>query len=249
MSAVHTLSDLKQVHNALKARELALREAKLAAWLASRRSHQDLDLFVRAVGVVEPLPQKHMTRRNASPEQLALPEPRQRESDDAAVLREAISDEFDAATLLETDDSLSFKRPGIGQDVLKRLRRGEWAIQTQLDLHGLRREQAREALALFVRECHRKGLRCVRIVHGKGLGSPGKAPILKPKVHSWLVQKAQVLAFVQALPSQGGAGALVVLLAPRRPGAAKQPAFHPPAKDEPQRKQSPIERMALLLRP
>eukprot|EP01036_Dinobryon_divergens_P045934 gene45934-61401_t len=82
----------------------------------------------------------------------------------------------------------------------------------QLDLHGLRRDDAREALSSFIRESHKHGIRCVRVVHGKGLGSPGKAPILKSRVHSWLVQKKEVLAFVQAKPADGGAGALLVLL-------------------------------------
>ena len=76
-------------------------------------------------------------------------------------------------------------------------------------------DEAREALGAFIRESHRNGIRCVRVVHGKGLGSPGKAPVLKEKVHKWLVQKAEVVAFVQAQPAQGGAGALVVLLQPQ----------------------------------
>ena len=96
----------------------------------------------------------------------------------------------------------------------RKLRKGHWSIQREIDLHGLRREDAREALAAFIRESHRQGLRCVRVVHGKGLGSEGKAPVLKPKVHSWLIQKNQVLAYVQARPLDGGAGALLVLLAP-----------------------------------
>ena len=94
----------------------------------------------------------------------------------------------------------------------RKLRKGDWSIQRQIDLHGLRRDDAREALSLFIREAHQQGIRCVRVVHGKGLGSPGKAPILKSRVHSWLVQKNEVLAFVQAKPADGGAGALVVLL-------------------------------------
>jgi DNA-nicking Smr family endonuclease len=81
-------------------------------------------------------------------------------------------------------------------------------------LHGFRTEDAREALASFLREAVRQGLRCVRVVHGKGLGSPGKTPVLKGKVHSWLVQKDEVLAFVQARGDEGGAGAVVVLLRP-----------------------------------
>jgi DNA-nicking Smr family endonuclease len=80
----------------------------------------------------------------------------------------------------------------------------------------MRSDEARETLTAFIREAHRHGIRCVRVVHGKGLGSPGKAPVLKEKVHRWLVQKAEVVAFVQAQPAHGGAGALVVLLQPVR---------------------------------
>lgn len=127
-------------------------------------------------------------------------------------MREAISDEFDVETLLDTDEALSFRRAGMGPDVIRKLRRGGWSIQGQLDLHGLRREDAREALSQFIKDAVKVGWRCVRVVHGKGLGSPGKTPILKSKVQSWLVQKQEVLAFVQARPAQGGAGALVVLL-------------------------------------
>ena len=128
-------------------------------------------------------------------------------------MREAISDEFDVESLLDTDDALSFRRPGMGPDVTRKLRRGGWSIQGQIDLHGLRREDARDALSQFVKDAHKTGWRCVRVVHGKGLGSPGKTPVLKGRVQSWLIQKNEVLAFVQARPAQGGAGALVVLLA------------------------------------
>ncbi len=101
----------------------------------------------------------------------------------------------------------------MGPDVARKLRRGDWRIQGQLDLHGLRREDARQALGQFIKDAHGAGLRCVRVVHGKGLGSPGKAPVLKGRVQGWLIQKQEVLAFVQARPAEGGAGALVVLLA------------------------------------
>ena len=102
--------------------------------------------------------------------------------------------------------------PGVGPDGVTRLRRGHWAIQGELDLHGLRREQARDELALFMREAARRGWRCLRVVHGKCLGSPGRQPVLKAKVHRWLGQSAAVLAFTQASAPQGGAGALIVLL-------------------------------------
>jgi len=103
--------------------------------------------------------------------------------------------------------------------VTRKLRQGHWSIQREIDLHGLRREDAREALSAFIRESHRQGVRCVRVVHGKGLGSPGRTPVLKAKVQGWLVQKKEVLAFVQARGDEGGAGALVVLLKPLGPGS------------------------------
>jgi len=101
--------------------------------------------------------------------------------------------------------------------VTRRLRKGEWSIQRALDLHRQRREDAREALSAFVRETQRRGLRCLRclrVVHGKGLGSPRRVPVLKSKVQAWLVQKQEVQAIVQARADEGGAGAVVVLLKP-----------------------------------
>jgi len=98
--------------------------------------------------------------------------------------------------------------------VTQRLRAGHWSIQRQLDLHGLRVDEARLALGEFIRTAHKNGVRCVRVVHGKGLGSPGKSPVLKSRVQRWLVQKHEVLAFVQARPVDGGAGAMLVLLQP-----------------------------------
>jgi DNA-nicking Smr family endonuclease len=138
----------------------------------------------------------------------------QRERDEALVMREALSDASDIETLLHTDEMLSYRRPGLGPDVVRKLREGRWSIQRQIDLHGLRTDEAREALGRFIRETHQLGLRCVRVVHGKGLGSPDRTPVLKSRVLRWLVQKNEVMAFVQARPAEGGAGALVVLLRP-----------------------------------
>ena len=131
-----------------------------------------------------------------------------------AVLEESLSDEFDVESLLETDESLSWRRPELGLDVVRKLRRGVWALQGELDLHGLRVDEARSQLSLFLRDAQNRGLRCVRVVHGKGLGSPGRQPVLKDKVRRWLVQSDRVLAFVQARADEGGVGALVVLLKP-----------------------------------
>lgn len=186
-------------------------EAAKAQAARERREQAAHELFARAVGPVQTL--RGHERVHHAPAAPA-PVPQQRQRDEQAVLRESLSDEFDPATLLETDDGLSFRRPGIGIDVARRLRQGRWSVQGQIDLHGLRVDEAREALGAFLREARRSGLRCVRVVHGKGLGSPGKVPVLKARVHAWLAQKDAVLAFVQARPGDGGAGALLVLLAP-----------------------------------
>jgi DNA-nicking Smr family endonuclease len=140
------------------------------------------------------------------------PLPRQRERDERAALRESLSDEVDLETLLLTDDGLSFHRAGMGPDVVRRLRRGHWVIQGELDLHGLRRDEAREQLGAFMREAARRGWRCLRVVHGKGHGSPGRQPVLKERVQRWLGQHAEVIAYTQASAPHGGAGALIVLL-------------------------------------
>jgi len=140
------------------------------------------------------------------------PIPFQHIADERAALAESLSDEFDAESLLDTDEGLSYTRTGIGSDVVKKLRKGHWVIQAQLDLHGLRRDQARDSLGEFLRRCLRNEHRCVRIIHGKGLGSVNKEPVLKNKVKNWLIQKDEVLAFSQATAADGGAGALIVLL-------------------------------------
>ena len=206
---VKALTNLKVVKKAIAEKARQRTEQASAQVKAVKQAASDKDLFVRAAGTVQPLPDKRKVLHKVEQK---MPLTMQYQRDEKAVLREAISDEFDVSTLLETDEHLSFRRPGIGPDVTRKLRRGDWSIQRQLDLHGLRRDDAREVLSLFIREAHKQGIRCVRVIHGKGLGSPGKAPVLKSRVHSWLVQKTEVLAFVQAKPADGGAGALVVLL-------------------------------------
>ena len=206
-----SLQDLQHIQQKLAEQQKLAAGQEAARREAERLARAERELFVRASGNVKPM--RPHSRVHLAPDQ-PPPIAVQQQLDDQRVLREAISDEFDAATLLDVDDALSFRRPGIGTDVTRRLRKGEWSIQGEIDLHGLRREEAREALADFVREAHKRGWRCVRIVHGKGLGSPGKTPVLKGRVQSWLVQKSEVLAFVQARGDEGGAGALVVLLKP-----------------------------------
>jgi DNA-nicking Smr family endonuclease len=211
-----SLQDLQQIQRKLAEQQQVAAQQEAVRKQAQQKADAERSLFVRAAGEVRPL--QHPPRVVLSPQQ-PPPIPVQQLLDDQRVLLESISDDFDASTLLDVDDALSFRRPGVGLDVTRKLRKGHWSIQREIDLHGFRREDARQALSAFIREAHRHGVRCVRVVHGKGLGSPGKTPVLKAKVQGWLVQKKEVLAFVQARGDEGGAGALVVLLKPLGPGA------------------------------
>lgn len=203
------LNDLARLRDTLKA-DTERREAeRLAAEQAAQRAREEADVFRSSVGQVSQLRDRN---RAPLPGSKPAPVPVQSRRNDEAVLAASLSDDFDVESLLETDETLSFRRPGIGMDVIRKLRRGEWVPQDKVDLHGLRSDEAREALAEFLRRSVRNGVRCVRVIHGKGLGSPDKLPVLKGKVRSWLVQKEEVLAFVQAREAEGGAGALMVLL-------------------------------------
>lgn len=202
----HDLAPLAQVLSDARRRRLAEEQAEREARALALR---EKNLFIDAVGAVEPI-RDHGHAVILRP--LPPPIPFQHQLDEARALLETMSDEIDVETLLDTDDELSFRRPELGVGIVKKLRRGHWSLQAQVDLHGLRRDAARERLGEFLRSATRSGFRCVRVIHGKGNGSPGKAPVLKTKVRGWLVQKDEVLAFVQARPTDGGAGALVVLL-------------------------------------
>lgn len=203
------LDDLARLRDQMKA-DAERREAeRLAAEEAARQAALEANVFRNSIGNVQTLRDRN---RVTSPARRPEPVPVQSQLDDQAVLAASLSDQFDVENLLETDDTLSFRRPGIGNDVIRKLRRGEWVPQDRIDLHGMRRDEAREALAEFLRRCVRRGVRCVRVIHGKGNGSPDKQPVLKGKVRSWLVQKEEVLAFVEARGAEGGSGALMVLL-------------------------------------
>jgi len=205
------LAELASLRDALN-REAQEREAAETAARRSAVARQTAaEEFRSMVGTVTPLAIKQRVEHDRPPHP---PIPRQRIEDDQQVLIASVSDEFEIDTLLHTDAELSFRRPGIGPDVLRRLRRGEWVIQDHLDLHGARVDEARELLAGFLREAIKRGVRCVRVVHGKGLGSKDRQPVLKGKTRVWLAQREEVIAFCQARPAEGGSGALVVLLRP-----------------------------------
>lgn len=168
-------------------------------------------LFREAVGDARPLSQNQIApfRRKRRPV------PEQSRQDEREVIENLLSDEYQPADV-ETGDELLFKRPGVQHNVMRKLRRGHYAIQAELDLHRCTAVEARDLIARFLRDAQLLGHRCVRIIHGKGLGSPGKLPVLKNKVNTWLRQRDEVLAFSSAQPHHGGGGAVYVLLKGKR---------------------------------
>ncbi|MEM7469333.1 MAG: Smr/MutS family protein, partial [Pseudomonadota bacterium] len=136
---------------------------------------------------------------------------RQSELDEIDVLREMAEDDPITAEL-EYGDEASFRRPEIPRTVMRKLRRGQLSVQAEIDLHGHTAAEAKEALSNFLAYAHRNNYQCVRVVHGKGHRSPGKVPVLKPKVVKWLALRDDVAAYTTARPVDGGTGALYVLL-------------------------------------
>lgn len=208
---IKDLAQLASLHEALKHDAASRKKVEAEQQRATVAKATAAEEFRAAVGAVTPLAIRQRVEHDRPPHP---PVAHKRLEDDQQVLIASVSDEFEIDTLLHTDADLSFRRPGIGPDVLRKLRRGEWVIQDHLDLHGLRVDEARELLGQFLREALRRGLRCVRVVHGKGLGSKDRQPVLKGKARVWLAQRDEVIAFCQARPAEGGSGALVVLLRP-----------------------------------
>ena len=150
--------------------------------------------------------------RAVHPRKKIAPIARQRLRDEQQALTESLSDHSTWDIGTETGEELVYIRDGLQSQTLRKLRRGHWVIQRELDLHGHSTEEARSAVAAFMRACLRDGARCIRIVHGKGLRSKNREPVLKNKVGNWLRQRDEVLAFCQARQNDGGSGAVIVLL-------------------------------------
>jgi len=166
-------------------------------------------LFLEAMRGVAPAPPLKRVVLNASK---PPPIPVQTLRDEHAALLDSLSDDDPWLTGFETGEELCFLREGLPQTILRKLRRGHWVIQDELDLHGLNRDEARTQLADFLHASLQSGHRCVRVIHGKGLGSLNREPVLKHKVRAWLAQRDEVLAYCQARPVDGGSGAAIVLL-------------------------------------
>ena len=143
--------------------------------------------------------------------QRVRPRPLQRWRDEQAVLAESLDPTSDLSEI-EVGDELLFARNGVQHSVMRKLRRGQYRIEAELDLHRMTAQQAYAALSTFIQQCKRRELRCVRVIHGKGLGSKESRPVLKGKVNQWLARWDDVLAFCSARPCDGGTGAAYVLL-------------------------------------
>lgn len=174
-------------------------------------SREDSDLFRNHVGPVKRVGHDRVQMSMKRPAPIA----RFRRLDEEAVIHDLLSDHFDASDL-ETGDELVFARPGLQHRLLKRLRRGQFVVDAECDLHGLTVPEARRTLVEFLRRCASRRCYCVRVIHGKGRGSRHRIPVLKHKVNTWLRQYQDVLAFSSARRIDGGTGALYVLLRRKR---------------------------------
>jgi len=175
-------------------------------------SDEPVDEFRRAVADVRPL--RRQRRAELRPPR-PLPVAAQRRRDELAALEESLAGPASIDDALDSGEEAAYLREGLGRQVLRRLRRGHWVVEDGLDLHGLNRQQAAAAVAGFLHHCGGRGLRCVRIVHGKGLGSHNREPVLKGLLRKWLPRRSDVLAFCQAPAAEGGGGAMLVLLKAR----------------------------------
>ena len=166
------------------------------------------ELFRLAVGEVRPVDDDKVIPQRSN----VKATPRQFELDEQSVMHEAMHDDRDPDAL-DSGEHLSWRRDGVQNRVMKKLRNGYYSIKSELDLHGLTVAQSREALQKFIVEAadHNQSC-CVRIIHGKGRKTASDAPVLKPFVSSWLRQRRQVIAFCSCKPVHGGTGAVYVLI-------------------------------------
>jgi DNA-nicking Smr family endonuclease len=219
LSDPRLLAELRR--RATETEEQRLREqtAKRAADIRAERDRAERSLFAAAVGAVTLI---SAAPKSASKPPPPAPHPRQREADEAEALRASRVAQDPSPMAwdvgLDIESSQSFVRTGINPDLLRKLRRGEWVVQGALDLHQHTQDEARSALADFLAAARRQGWRCVRIIHGKGLSSPNREPVLKARVRKWLQLRDEVLAYCEPRPHAGGGGAVVVLLS----GPAKE---------------------------
>jgi len=173
-----------------------------------KKSEDDVGLFRRLMGDAKPLQQ---AEKAPEPRPKVRPAARFARQDEKEVLRESLESGIDE-TETGAGEGLRFHRPSVGRRTMRKLARGNFSVQDEIDLHGMTVPEAKDALHNFMGECELRGYTCVRIVHGKGLGSGNRGPVLKGKVNRWLRQWNEVLAFVSTRQIDGGTGAVYVLL-------------------------------------
>jgi DNA-nicking Smr family endonuclease len=173
-----------------------------------RQSPDDAALFRAEMRGVQPAPPQNRVEPYRDPPPAI---PAKRLEDERAVLAELSNLALDGDDV-EIEEDRQFLRDGLPRDILRKLKRGHWVIQEELDLHGLNADEAALSTDTFLAECVRLGVRCVRIIHGKGLRSKGKEPVLKYRIRKLLQRRDPVLAYVEPKAVDGGGGAVVVLL-------------------------------------
>ncbi len=166
-------------------------------------SDDEASIFRDAVQDVEPIPAADKVIHSCKPLQPTIKKSR-------ATLDRSFTNPNLISEMVSGDEH-SFLRSGVSRQTLKQLRRGHWNTDDQLDLHGFTRDEALRELDEFLDTCCTRGFRCVHIIHGKGLNSKNREPVLKTLVWSQLKQHSYVLAFCQAGPADGGSGAVIVL--------------------------------------
>ena len=164
-------------------------------------------LFRETVGDVRPVSNRRRPAEAPAPK----PHARFTQADNKAVLEESMAIDPDPGAV-ETGEELVFQRPMVSRKAMRQLRRGKYALQAEIDLHGMTATEAETELQAFMEDCVARGLKCVRVVHGKGLGSGARGPVLKIGVNRWLRRWQEVAAFCSAQRADGGTGALYVLL-------------------------------------
>lgn len=171
-------------------------------------TEKDIDEFRQAVEGAKPL--RHEPR---APDEKPRPKPRARftKADERAVLAESLEDDIDTIEH-GYGAALRFQREHVGRRTMRKLQRGGYSVQAEIDLHGMTLEEAKPALSDFINYSASQGKYCVRIVHGKGIGSGHRGPVLKNAVNRWLRRWDCVLAFVSTRQVDGGTGAVYVLL-------------------------------------
>ncbi|MTV38645.1 Smr/MutS family protein [Duganella radicis] len=208
-------ADLKSLGKQLREQAEARAVVEKERVKQEKQQAVEANIFQTALGGVKRMPASDRYVPPSVPQSVAPAAAPKRKltqaEDDALVLQESLSDLFEVDHYLEDDPALNYSAPGVGPDVMKKMRKGHWQVQDELDLHGMNRDQARDALGAFLTKAQQRNHRCVCVIHGRGFGSRGQEPVLKSMVHSWLVQKG-VVAFCQARNHEGGEGALIVLL-------------------------------------